>query len=176
MRPKTPKSDARTEMGRNLARKLYDEKLNKLVHMSETEKARLMAEYPKLGAAEFNNVLEQVIAARRYQQERIGWQAVPHDVTVLVFIAVTYLVNLRMGVIVGIGTLVLLESLFQFYFDRRLYQYWLTCCICGDIRWFGSPSPLPSPGGALSCLESWRAFRFASLWKRKPKALKMLPV
>ncbi len=131
MRPKTPKSDARTEMGRNLARKLYDEKLNKLVHMSETEKARLMAEYPKLGAAEFNNVLEQVIAARRYQQERIGWQAVPHDVTVLVFIAVTYLVNLRVGVIVGIGTLVLLESLFQFYFDRRLYQYlsplvWLT--------------------------------------------------
>ena len=118
-------------MGRDLARKLYDQKLNQLVNMSETEKVRLMAEYPGLSAAEFNDVVKQVIDARRVHQERIGWQAVPHDITVLAFVLVTSLVNLRLGIIVGIGTLVLLESLFQYYFDRRVYQYlsplvWLT--------------------------------------------------
>jgi hypothetical protein len=131
MRKNKPGNGARVEKGRNLARKLYDENLNKLVHMSESEEGRLRAEYPELSTAEFNNVLEQVIDARRYQQERVGWQAVPHDVTILVFVIATYLVNLRVGIIAGIGTLVLLESIFQFFFNRRLYQYlsplvWLT--------------------------------------------------
>ena len=131
MPSKKPKSEARIKLGRDLARKLYDQKLNQLVNMSETEKVRLMAEYPGLSAAEFNDVVKQVIDARRVHQERIGWQAVPHDITVLAFVLVTSLVNLRLGIIVGIGTLVLLESLFQYYFDRRVYQYlsplvWLT--------------------------------------------------
>jgi hypothetical protein len=131
MQPKRPNKNIRIEIGRQLARKLYDEKFNQLVNMSEAEKARLAGVYPGLSNAEFNDVFNQVIEARRFQQERIGWQAVPHDITILVFVAVTYLVNLRTGVIAGIGTLVLFESLFQFYFNRRLYQYlsllvWLT--------------------------------------------------
>ena len=131
MPPKRPPSDTRTEMGRSLARQLYDYKLTHLVKLSPAEKDKLKAEYPKLDQAEFDNVIEQVIAAKEYEQERVGWQAIPHDIAVLIFVAVTCLVDLRVGVIVGVATLVLLESLFQFYFYRPLYRYlsllvWLT--------------------------------------------------
>ena len=131
MPSKRSKSHPHIEIGRDLARKLYDQNLNQLINMSEDEKLRLMDEHPGLNAAEFNDVVEQVIEARRYHQERIGWQAIPHDITVLIFILVTALANLRLGIVIGIGTLILLESVFQFYFDRRLYQFlsplvWLT--------------------------------------------------
>jgi hypothetical protein len=131
MPSKAQKSDARTEIGRELASKLYDYKLKDLMSLSPTRKAELRAEFPKLKEAEFNYVLEQVIEAKRYEQERVGWLAVPHDLAVLVLVALTGLVNLRAGIIVSIAVLVLLEGLFQFYFDRRLYRYlsalvWLT--------------------------------------------------
>lgn len=131
MPPKNPPSDARTEMGRNLARQLYDYKLPQLAKLSPAEKDKLKAEYPKLTQAEFDNVIEQVLEAKQYEQERVGWQAIPHDIAVLIFVAVTCLVNLQAGIIVGVAVLVLLESLFQFYFYRPLYRYlsllvWLT--------------------------------------------------
>jgi hypothetical protein len=131
MPPKAHKSDARTEIGRELARKLYDYKLKNLISLSPARKAELRAEFPKLKEDEFNYVLDQVIEAKRYEQERVGWQAVPHDLAVLVLVALTGLVNLRVGIIVSVAVLVLLEGLFQFYFDRRLYRYlsalvWLT--------------------------------------------------
>lgn len=124
-------SDARTEMGRNLARLLFDYKLRDLMNLSPGEKARLQAQFPRLNQAEFDDVVAQVIDAKQYQQERVGWQAVPHDVAVLIFVALTWLVNLRIGIITGVAALVLLESLFQFYFHRPLYRYlsllvWLT--------------------------------------------------
>nr|MBC7243814.1 hypothetical protein [Chloroflexota bacterium] len=128
---KGSKSDARTEQGRMLARQLYDYKIGQLERLSAEEQARLLRDFPLLGEAEFKDVLRQVIEAKRYEQERIGWQAIPHDVAVLVIVAVTSLFNLRAGIVAGIATLVLLESLFQFYFDRKLYRplstlVWLT--------------------------------------------------
>lgn len=131
MPSKQPVSNARTEIGRDLARKMYDYKLKQLINLSPAEKDGLKSEFPMLGQAEFDNILEQVIAAKTYEQERVGWQAIPHDVSVLIFVALTCLVNLRIGVIVGVGAIVLLESLFQFYFYRPLYRYlsllvWLT--------------------------------------------------
>lgn len=128
---KHSQSDTRTEMGRNLARLLFDYKLKDLINLSPGEKARLQAQFPRLNEAEFNDVVAQVIEAKQYQQERVGWQAVPHDVAVLIFVALTWLVDLRSGIIVGVAALVLLESLFQFYFYRPLYRYlsllvWLT--------------------------------------------------
>ncbi len=131
MPSKRPQSDARTEMGRNLARLLFDYKLRDLINLSPGEKARLQAQFPRLNEAEFNDIVTQVIDAKQYQQERVGWQAVPHDIAVVIFVAVTTLVNLRIGVIAGVAALVLLESLFQFYFYRPLYRYlsllvWLT--------------------------------------------------
>ena len=94
----------------------------------------------------------------------------PHDLAVLVLVVLTGLVNLRVGIIVSIALLVLLESLFQFYFDRRLYRYlsalvWLTypayscwpICSTGRVMSsFGSRPRLPMPGAAPSCLESLR--------------------
>ena len=131
MPPKNTPSDAHTEMGRNLARQLYDYKLTQLAKLSQAEKDQLKAKYPGLTQAEFNNVIEQVMAAKQYEQERVGWQAIPHDIAVLVFVAVTCLWDLNLGVMAGVATLVLLESLFQFYFYRPLYRYfsllvWLT--------------------------------------------------
>jgi len=131
MSRKRSEVDARLEQGRQLARKLYDYKIAQLESLSAEEQSRLRGEFPLLGEAEFKDVLRQVIEAKRYAQERIGWQAIPHDAAVLVFVIVTTLLDLRAGVVAGIVTLALLESLFQVYFNRQLYGplsvlVWLT--------------------------------------------------
>ncbi|HUT15226.1 MAG TPA: hypothetical protein VMY98_03165 [Anaerolineae bacterium] len=131
MPQKRSKQAARTEQGRQLARRLYDLKIGQLESLSGKEQARLLNEFPLLRKAEFQDVLRQVIEAKRYEQERTGWQAIPHDITVLVMVGVTSLLDLRSGAVAGVATLVLLESLFQFYFNRRLYGLlstlvWLT--------------------------------------------------
>jgi hypothetical protein len=123
--------NARTAQGRELARKLYDYGIPELEALSIEEQAHLRGEFPLLREAEFQDVLRQVIEAKRYERERVGWQAIPHDVTVLVLVLVTALLDLRAGVVAGVATLVLLESLFQFYFNRDLYRplsalVWLT--------------------------------------------------
>lgn len=128
---KESKLDARLEQGRQLARRLYDYKIGQLESLSAEEASHLRSEFPLLSEAEFGDVLRQTIEAKRYQQERIGWQAVPHDVAVLVMVAVTSLADLRTGIVAGIAVLVLLESIFQFYFNRQLYRplstlVWLT--------------------------------------------------
>ena len=115
------KVNARTAQGRELARKLYDYRLQELERLSVEEQARLRDEFALLSEAQFQDVLRQVIEAKHYERERIGWQAIPHDITVLVFVLVTVLFDLRAGIVAGVATLVLLESMFQFYFDRRLY-------------------------------------------------------
>jgi len=131
MSRKHSKVDAHLEQGRQLARKLYDYKIAQLESLSAEEQSRLRGEFPLLGEAEFKDVLRQVIEAKRYAQERIGWQAIPHDAAVLAFVIVTTLLDLRAGVVAGIVTLALLESLFQVYFNRQLYGplsvlVWLT--------------------------------------------------
>ena len=131
MPPKTKPIDARTEQGRELARRLYDYKISRLEQMSAAEKASLLSEFPKLGDLEFQYVIQQLISAKRFEQQRIGWQAVPHDVTVLILVIVTTVIGLWAGVVAGVFVLVLLESLFQFQFDQRIYQYlsmlvWIT--------------------------------------------------
>jgi len=129
---RTPKPiDAKTEQGRLLASKLYDYRLNRLLHLDAQERTQLFSEFPELGEAEFDYVLEQTITAKRQQQVLVGWQAVPHDVAVLVLVTITVLFNLQVGIVAGVAVLVLLESLFQFYFNPRLYRYlsflvWLT--------------------------------------------------
>ena len=131
MPQKRSREAARTEQGRQLARGLYDLKIGQLESLSGEAQARLMNEFPLLRKAEFQDVLRQVLEARRYEQERTGWQAIPHDITVLVMIWVTSLLDLRSGAVAGVASLVLLESVFQFYFNRQLYRLlstlvWLT--------------------------------------------------
>ena len=122
---------ARTEQGRQLARRLYEYKLVQLEQLGSEEETRPRSEFPTLSVAEFHDVLQQVIAAKRYEQERVGWQAIPHDVAVLALVIVTAVWHLRAGIVAGVAVLVLLESIFQFYFDRRIYRplstlVWLT--------------------------------------------------
>ena len=134
MPSKVKKIDAHTEQGQQLARRLYDFKIARLEHIQDTEKESLLKEYPLLGETEFDYVVQQLIATKRYEQERIGWQAVPHDVAVLIMVVVTSLLSLQVGVITGVAVLVLLENIFQFYFNRRLYH------LLSFLVWFTYPA------------------------------------
>ena len=131
MSTKKRATDPHLEQGRLLAEHLFDFKLRDLEAISAERSPDLLREYPLLTPAEFEDVRGQVIEAKTYQQERIGWQAIPHDLAVLVIVALTALWDIRVGVVGGIATLVLLESLSQVYFSRRLYRplsliVWLT--------------------------------------------------
>lgn len=134
MPPKKTNIDVRTDQGRQLARRLYDYKIDCLENLKDTEKESLLREFPLLGKAEFEYVVQQLISAKRYEQERIGWQAVPHDAAVLILVIMTGLVSLQVGVIVGVAVLVLLENIFQFYFNRRLYH------LLSVLVWFTYPA------------------------------------
>jgi hypothetical protein len=131
MPPKKKAHDAHTEQGQQLARRIYDYKIDRLENMSSAEKASLLKEFPLLTEDDFQYVVKELLAAKRYEQEKVGWQTIPHDVTVLVLVIVSSIFNLQTGIIAGIAVLVLLEGIFQFVFDRRLYRplsllVWLT--------------------------------------------------
>lgn len=128
---KRSKGSSRLEQGRALARELYDRSVRELESLGDEEKNRLRNTYPQLSRVEFDDVLRQVIEAKTQHQEHVGWQAIPHDIAVLLLVLTTALLDLRTGVIVGIAVLVLLESVFQFTFNRQLYRplsalVWLT--------------------------------------------------
>ena len=125
------RSNARIRQGQDLARKIYDRKIRELESLSDEEKAKLRGEFPLLSQAEFEDVIRQTIEAKRYQQERVGWQAIPHDVAVLILVITTASFDLKIGVIACIAVLIFLEGIFQFYFNRDLYRplstlVWLT--------------------------------------------------
>ncbi len=128
------KDAAKLDQGRNLARRLYDLKLRQLEQIDEKQRLDYLAEYPLLGEVEFDDVRRQVIEARRMQQMRVGWLSVPHDLTVLVFVLVTWLVDWRWGAVAAAVTLVLFESLFQIYFNPQMYSGF------GILVWFTYPA------------------------------------
>jgi hypothetical protein len=116
-----PKND-KLQQGRDLARKLYDIKLPELFDPAPETLNRWRVEHPLLSNAEVEDVRKQVYEARIYQQERSGWQTIPHDLTVIVFALITILFTLKAGVVAGIAVLVLTESLFMVYFSRKIYR------------------------------------------------------
>jgi len=122
---------AKVEKARDLARQLYDYDLGTLKNLPDEERERLRASFPQLSKAEFNDVLRQVTAAKRQEQAQVGWQSIPHDVAVIVTVVVTALLDLTTGLAVGVGALVLLESLSITIFEERIYRplsllVWLT--------------------------------------------------
>lgn len=114
--------DARTAQGQQLARRIYDYKIDQLENMSLAQKDALLKEFPLLSEADINYVVKELLAAKRYEQERVGWQTIPHDVAVLILVIMTSLANLQTGIIAGVAALVLLEGFCQFIFDRRIYR------------------------------------------------------
>jgi hypothetical protein len=117
--------------GKNFAEMLYDLPIKKLINPDDAALAEWRKKFYQLDDAVFNNILKQVQEARLYQQERVGWQAIPHDLTVLLFVIATIFFGLKTGIIIGIAALVFFESLFQFIFVRKLYKplsliVWLT--------------------------------------------------
>lgn len=125
------KTSHRLQQGQDLARELYDRSVRALESLDDEEKARLRRAYPQLSAAQFDDVVRQVIDAKIQHQEVVGWQAIPHDISVLVLVFTTAVLDLKAAIIACIATLVLLESVFQFTFNRRLYRplstlVWLT--------------------------------------------------
>ena len=125
---------AKLEQGRNLARRLYDLKLGQLAKIDDIQRKAYLVEFPLLGEVEFNDVHRQVFEAKRTHQIQVGWLSVPHDLTVLVFVMVTWLADLRWGTIAAIATLVLFESLFQVYFNPQMYAG------LGLLVWFTYPA------------------------------------
>ena len=122
---------AKVDKARDLARQLYDYDLKELQNLPDDVRERLAADVPQLSTAEFEDVLRQVIAAKRQEQAQVGWQSIPHDVAVIVTVVLTALVDLRTGLAVGVGVLVLLESLSITIFEERIYRplsllVWLT--------------------------------------------------
>jgi hypothetical protein len=117
--------------GKTFAEMLYDLPIKKLINPDDAALAEWRKKFYQLDDAVFNNILKQVQEARLYQQERVGWQAIPHDLTVLLFVIATIFFGLKTGIIIGIAALVFFESLFQFTFVRKLYKplsliVWLT--------------------------------------------------
>jgi len=125
---------AKLEQGRNLARQLFDLKLRQLLKIDDFQRMVYLKDFPLLGEVEFNDVRRQVIEAKRSRQIQVGWLSVPHDITVLVFVLVTWIVDLGWGTIAAIATLVLFESLFQVYFNPQMYAG------LGTLVWFTYPA------------------------------------
>jgi hypothetical protein len=131
MTKKRARSKTQLDDGKKLARELYNWSIRELENPDPTEREQLTGKYPSLSKAQIEDVLRQVVEAKQVHQERVGWQAIPHDIAVLVLVLLTAITDLQTAVIACIAILVLLESVFQFTFNRKLYRplstlVWLT--------------------------------------------------
>ncbi|MDX9864228.1 MAG: hypothetical protein RBT34_05415 [Anaerolineaceae bacterium] len=123
--------NTKLQQGRDLARQLYDLTLPQLQNPGAELRSQWQAEYPLLSGTEIDDVHQQVCAARLEEQERVGWLTVPHDASVLVFVAVSIFFTLTTGIVAGVISLIALETLFQVWFSHRWYRslsllVWLT--------------------------------------------------
>ena len=119
------------KQGKELAKEFFDYKIIDLEKISDSQKQNWMKKYSSLSSAEFEDVRHQVINAKSSQQAQVGWQIIPHDLTVLVFCVISALVSLKTGLIASIAVLIMLESIFQVYYNYSLYKIlgysvWLT--------------------------------------------------
>jgi hypothetical protein len=110
------------DRAKDLARQLFDLKLTDLDSMTEEQKAEWLQRYDGLGEKEFEYVRREVIKAKTSQQAQVGWQSLPHDLSVLVFCLATYFFSLKVGLIAGVAALAFLSSFFQVYFNEKAYK------------------------------------------------------
>jgi hypothetical protein len=110
------------ERAKELARQLYDLKLIDLERMTDEQKTEWLQRYEGLTEKEFEDLLRQVIKAKTTQQVQVGWQSLPHDLSVLVFSLATYFFSLKVGLIAGVAVLAFLASFVQVYFNEKAYK------------------------------------------------------
>ncbi len=166
------------DQGRNLARRLYDLKLRQLETIDESQRKAYLADFPLLGEAEFNDVRRQVLEAKRVHQIRVGWLSIPHDITVLVFVLVTWLTDWRWGAIAAAVTLVVFESLFQIYFNPQMYAgfsalVWVTYPAYVLLAWVLYSRGFAWYWIALAVVGIWGATYLAGIIVRIPAQLYM---
>jgi hypothetical protein len=130
------KSQSALDEGKRLARELYDLELRELKALEIEGSDALRAKYRRLSATQFEDILTQVIESKQLLQEQVGWQAIPHDIAVLVLVLVTLFFDLRTAIIACVATLVLLEGIFQFFFHRKLNR------VLSKLVWFTYPAYL----------------------------------
>ncbi len=124
-------SKKQLERGRKLAREIYDWDLKKLMAITMDDKVRLQRKYSGLSSGQVDDIINQVIEARQVEIQRVGWQALPHDLTVIVTVILTVFFGWRTGIVGYVASLILFESITQFYFNANLYKplsfaVWLT--------------------------------------------------
>jgi hypothetical protein len=117
--------------GRKMAREIYDWDLKDLMSITMDDKDRLQKKYSGLSSMQVDDVINQVIEARKLEIQRVGWQALPHDLTVIVTVILTAFFGWRVGIVGYVASLILFESIAQFYFSANLYKplsliVWLT--------------------------------------------------
>jgi len=133
-------SDRKLDQGRALARRLYDYKLVDLQKLKPADLQAYRSDFPLLDQAELEDLLRQVIEAKTAEQTRVGWFTLPRDLTVLIFVLVTWLVDLKAGITAAVAALILFESVWQVYYNPRLYQplamlSWLTYPAYALLAW-----------------------------------------
>jgi len=122
------------QQGRALAARLHDSTLTRLGQLTQSDLAQLRRDFPDLSADQVEDVIRQVIEAKRYEGERISWQAIPHDLTVVVLTLVTAAFTLRAGVVAAAATLFLAEGVVQSYLHHGIGR-WL-----GTLVWLTYPA------------------------------------
>jgi len=110
------------DKAKELARQLFDLKLIDLDRMTDEQKAAWLQRYEGLTEKEFQDIRRQVIKAKTTQQAQVGWQSLPHDLSVLVFCLTTYFFSLKVGLIAAVAVLAFLASFVQVYFNEKAYK------------------------------------------------------
>jgi len=124
-------SKKKLERGRKLAREIYDWDLKRLMAMTSEEKAELKKKHSGLSSTEIDDIVAQVREAKQIEMQRVGWLALPHDLTVIVTAVLTVLFGWKVGLVAYVATLILFESIAQFTFHAGVYRIlsfavWLT--------------------------------------------------
>ena len=174
-----PASKIKMDQGKELASQLFDFKLIQLQSLSSDEVTRLRGVYSALNEAEFNDILRQVTEAKTNQQAKVGWQIIPHDLTVLLISALTWIFqDMRIAVIAGVAMLVLLENIFQRSFNEKLYKplsitVWLTYPAYLGFAYYLYRIHMPWYGIGLGIVALWGGTLLLGLISRIPMQLFM---
>ena len=141
-------SNLHLEKGKALASVLFDYKLPDLDHLTSSHPG-LRKEYALLTDVEFEDIVSQVRAAKFAQQKRYGWQLVPRDLSVILVVALTWLLNdWKLPLVFGIFLLILLANIFAVRFSEKLSpilgnSVWISYLALLAYGWFflrnGSP-------------------------------------